>query len=233
MRSWLKSLATSILVGKSDRVLAQSSAFRILIIGGDNRFIMREEISKKLPGTVITNKSGYTYKLGLALTVLNQRAGFHSVYRWIQIVFSKYSQILIDYYVIDFKISDHGDAKFFAKHFQPDVVILADLHKEMTDNKLYKEQIVLIAEALPNCLIISPELLSESMFPGANIIYYGLGESNTIRLIERTEHIHGQTFRYRVDQESGQVNLSNYGEHYLYPILIASYINSHEMGKKK
>lgn len=233
MRSWLKSLATLILVGKSDRVLAHSTAYRILIIGGSNRFIMKDELTMKLTGKIVTNKPGYIYKLGLALTILNQNAGFHSLWRWIQMVFKPYQEMTVDYFIIDYKCSEQDDFEFLAKHFKPNTVILADVNSNDELFKLYSSQIIGLSKALPECLIFAPQTADLQLLEGSKLITYGEAESSDIRLVERREDQSGQTFRYRVGAESGQIHLSTYGVHYIYPILIATYLNAHEVGKKK
>lgn len=211
LKSRAKDLFVSILASKARHYLRASNA-KVIIVAGNP---LEREIYKQILTDAITSYHqgcvaslpGYNYKLGAVMTVLGFRAGYSSVWRWVQLVFKRSAAKRYDFIILDFSISDDSDAAFVSKYLNPFIVV----YTQTADQKMLKNH--------GSTLTFAPE-----SFFGKEIIRYGRSEKAEIRILSVQEKENNQEVSYSINGKIGPVLLSNFGDHYIYPQLIGKFI---------
>ncbi len=199
----LKTIIIQLLTARLRKSITHNAKRVIFVIGESHRSAYRDALCETLTKkgvSVRANKPGYNYTLGTLLTLLNEKAGGHSLAKWVHIIFN--SKISGNELIIqEFAYQGTKQEREFIQLVNPLAVITTHDHIE----DIFIEGLIL-------CYFNEKG-------------HYICTENNdpqfTIELISYTETDQGSECVYRYKDEEYTTTLVSYGIHYAYAYMLA------------
>ena len=236
MKSIFKNIITWILTIRAKKILVTNHHIIFLVIGGAHRSVFKDVLADQLAHAgrrVVSNKPGYNYKLGCALTILGLEGGFSSPIKWIQNVFKKNSNGQVtDVFVQEFSFGDsRGDGEYVSRLLSPEVIVISDAEiaqgiKGIEIEQYHKELVEYIHNLQESVIVYVPYSNAFSLSikdSKATIIRYGKKDDADIQLKKVVEGIDFQQATVVIDGKERQIVLNAFGDHYIYPHVIAEH----------
>jgi len=215
----------------------------IAIAGSMNKYFVKEKIKSSILSDYQENYSttkSYNTEIGLSLDILSLQSGYNSYGDWIPVILktplSLFKKPVSEILVLEYGISDPGDAKFLLSIAKPSVVILTDITQRYLGgfkniNELIREYELLLKSleskdlAILNFDNVKIKKLKNST--KAVVRSFAVFGEADYHLLKTTKNNTGQILEIKHKDSVEKYDISRFGNHHVQSLLIDLILKEH------
>lgn len=210
--------------------IKRNNPYIIFVCGDKNKTIIKNEIVHIMQSPRVRgNFPGYTFEVGIPLSIVNLEAGHSSITKWGSTMIKAFINAITnkdtDVLVLEPSITAQGDAKKILDIVQPDIIVFSDISQNQ-ETKLKEFQTLIDNTNEKTVILVNQD--QAHMLNWDNLPYksFGLSEQSSIRAHSIQEMRNGQKFIYEHKGKSQEISLNTFGVHYIFARIIANFIKT-------
>lgn len=202
------------------------TGMRIIFVLGSTRGIFKQYLLRSATEHVRANPNGYTYALGIPLSILDIEAGCSSSSKWLHIICvavfralkatPKYMTL-----VQEVSVNTKAEALRVLDIAIPDVCICTEKPLASAQEDAY---MTIIGAMKPRGVVYLPWKPQQTI--SAHIMQFGQGSENSLMVRHEQEHEDGTTFEWIAGGNRHRDQVRAFGSHHVYARAISAHMFS-------